>query len=132
VQRLHYLERLTDELMLDCLRDGHLLLFLAALALRCRLSLEAIWEVLLDPRGTGPAFLLRAAGIGRGEAGPILLLLAGGVPTNNEDDLVARQLETFDGMSQEEARGAISLWTVDAAYRLAVGRVSSRRRRGAA
>ncbi len=129
-QRLDQLGRLDNDMVVRALDDGLLPLFLAMLATRCRLSLDAVWEVLSDPRGNGAAFLLKSAALPREQAGPLLLSLAHGVPGANPDDTVVRQLEAFDTMTEDEARDAISLWKVDSAYRTAVGRVSSRRARG--
>lgn len=128
-QRLNGLGRLSDAFLGQALADGHLMLLLAALSVRCGLALDAVWEVLSDPRGSGPAFLLRAAAVARGEAGPILLALAPSAAGGREDEKVVRQMDMFDGMTEEEARAAISLWRVDSAYRAAVGRVGSRRAR---
>ena len=58
-----------------CSPSGMLPLFIAGLAARCGLDHGAAWEVLADPRGRGPALLLRAAGIERDEAAAILLAL---------------------------------------------------------
>jgi hypothetical protein len=131
-QRLDSRGRLDNALMVRALEEGLLPLFLAMIAVRCRMSLDAAWEILSDPRGNGAAFLLKAADLPREQAGTMLLALAHGVPGANPDDLLVRQMEAFDTMSHDEARDAISLWTVDAAYRTAVGRVSSRRSRSAA
>ena len=128
-QRLDHLGRLDTAMVARALHEGLLPLFLAMVAARCRLSVDAVWEILSDPRGNGAAFLLKAAAMPREQAGSMLLALAHGVPGANPDELVVRQLEAFDTMTEDEARDAISLWKVDSAYRAAVGRVSSRRSR---
>jgi hypothetical protein len=128
-KRLSELGRLSDHLLGRALSDGHLLFLLAGLGMRCRMSLDAVWEVLSDPRGSGPAFLLRAADVSREEAGPMLLVLASAVIGSNGDERVVQQMDLFDGTSEEEARAAISLWQIDAAYRAAITRVASRRTR---
>lgn len=127
-RRLEALEQLSDGVLARMMAEGHFLLLLAMIGLRCGLSLDAVWEVLSDPRGSGPAFLLRAAGVAREEAGPILLGLADAASAANPDGRVIHQMDLFDGMTEEEASAAISLWQVDPAYRAAVGRVGSRRR----
>lgn len=126
-RRLNALGKLDDSFLSRAVADGSLPLLLAALAVRCTLSYEAAWEVMSDPRGEGPAFLLRACDLGRDQAAPILEALAGSAPPGTEDMLLVRQVELFDRLTAEEARGAITLWQVDPAYRAAVARVSSRR-----
>ena len=65
--------------------------------------------MLADPRGRGPAILLRAAGVERDAAAAILLLLnsRGPLVSGAEGDATAEQLELFDTLDEAAAaRGA--------------------------
>ena len=60
-RRLHRAGRLGGPLLARLLGEGALPLFIAGAAVRAGLDYSAAWEVLSDPRGRGPALLLRAA-----------------------------------------------------------------------
>jgi uncharacterized protein (DUF2336 family) len=123
-RRLEALGRLGNDFIARSLAEGGLPLLLAALSLRCDLAGDAVWEVLSDPTERGAPLLLRAAGLSREEAGPILVALA--PPTvGTEDELLVRQLDIFDTHSQDEARTTLRLWQVDPAYRSAIARVAA-------
>ncbi|HEV2748033.1 MAG TPA: DUF2336 domain-containing protein [Allosphingosinicella sp.] len=127
-RRLHQSERLDDATLARLLEDGHLPLFIAGIGVRCALDYAAAWEVLSDPRGRGPALLLRSAGIGRGHAASILLVLnaRGRMFSGSEGDAAAAQLALFDATDQSEARQVLRLWQVDPGYRAAIARLSTR------
>jgi hypothetical protein len=107
-RRLAAAGRLDDAFLARALDEGGLPLFMAGVAVRTSLPLDAVWELIWDREGA-PS-LLRAAGIGREAAGAILLRLAHG----REDEAVAR-LQRFDA-----AEGSLGLWHIDPAYRTAV------------
>jgi uncharacterized protein (DUF2336 family) len=108
--------RLDDRFIVRALTEGSLPLFLAALAARTGLDFEAVWEILSAPAGRGPALLLRAAGVGRGEAGAILLVL--------DEEGAEGQLDLFDAGGEAEAAAALGLWQVDPGYRRAIARLA--------
>lgn len=112
------------------LEEGMLPLFIAGIAVRCSLDYSAAWEVFSDPEGRGPALLLRASGIGRKEAAHIFLALnsRGRFFSGLEGDAAAAQLGLFDGTSESAAREVLRLWQVDAGYRAAIARISTRTR----
>lgn len=132
-QRLQAAERLDGALLARVLSEGMLPLFIAGTAVLGGLDYAAAWEVLADPRGRGPALLLRAAGAGRDEAAQILLLLAshGPLVSGAEGEAAARQLELFDSFDEASARDVLRLWQAPAAYRAGVAKVSTRSRRPA-
>ena len=68
----------------------------------CALDQAAAWEVLSDPRGRGPALLLRAAGLERARPPRILLALNARGPlfSGAEGDAAAAQLELFDTLDR--------------------------------
>jgi hypothetical protein len=116
VRRLQQSGRLDDGFIARTIIEGSLPLFLASLALRTGLDQDAVWEVLSAPAGRGPALLLRAAGIRRGEAGAILLAL---------DEVAAEfQLDLFDTAGEEEAGATLRLWQADPFYRQAIARLA--------
>lgn len=122
--------RLDDALLLRMLDEGVLPLFVAAAAFRAALDHQAGWEVLSDPRGRGPALLLRAAGVARDPAAAILLALAsrGRLFSGAEGDAAVEQLRLFDATSDAAARETLHLWQVDPGYRAAIARLSTRAR----
>lgn len=123
-------ERLEGPDLARCLNEGLLPLFIAGIAARCSLDYGAAWEVLSDPEGRGPALLLRAAGIARKEAALILLALnsRGRLLSGLEGDAAAAQLGLFDDTPQAAALQILRLWQVDAGYRAAIARLSTRTR----
>jgi uncharacterized protein (DUF2336 family) len=110
--------RLDDAITVRALGDGGLPLFLAMLSVRAGLDTAAVWQIHLagSPRGT--ALLLRAAGIGRDEAGAILLALGA------EEAQLLAQLTIYDAATEAEARRLLTLWAADPGYRAAVARLA--------
>jgi len=128
--RLHAAGRLDGALLVRSLAEGMLPLFLAGVGTLCALDYAAAWEVLADPRGRGPAILLRAAGVEREPAAEILLLLNGRGPllSGPEGDAAAEQLGLYDTLDRDAARDVLRLWQADPGYRASVARISTRTR----
>jgi uncharacterized protein (DUF2336 family) len=129
-RRLDAAERLDGALLARALAEGMLPLFIAGLAVRCALDYAAAWEVLADPRGRGPAILLRAAGIAREPVAALLLLLnsRGPLVSGAEGDAAAEQLGLYDTLDLDAARDVLRLWQADPGYRASVARISTRAR----
>jgi hypothetical protein len=129
-RRLEAAGRLDGDLLVRCLSEGMLPFFIAGISSLCALDYAAAWEVLADPRGRGPALLLRAAGLGRDSAAAILLLLnsRGHLVSGAESDATAEQLELFDMIDEAAARDVLRLWQAHPAYRASVARISTRAR----
>jgi uncharacterized protein (DUF2336 family) len=129
-RRLERSGRLDGALLGRLLGEGSLPLFIAGGAALAGLDYSAAWEVLSDPRGRGPALLLRAAGIGRSDAAAILLVLNahGRLFSGSEADATEEQLELFDGLEEDAARDVLRLWQADPGYRASVARLSTRSR----
>jgi hypothetical protein len=117
--RLEERARLDDGLLVRAAGEGALPLLLAGLSLRTGLGPEALWELLPDASGRGPAIVLRAAHLEREAAAAILLHLAG------REEAVGGQLDIYDGLDAQQARHHILLWSLDPAYRAAVARLAS-------
>jgi hypothetical protein len=98
----------------------------------CGMESAAAWEVLSDPRGRGPALLLRAAGIERDEAAAILFALnaRGPLLSGAEGDATAAQIDLYDTVDRPSAQEVLRLWQADPAYRASVARISTRARPG--
>ena len=128
--RLQQAGRLNGESLARALADGMLPLFVAGIATLCALDQVAAWEVLSDPRGRGPALLLRAAGLEREQAAAILLALnaRGPLLSGAEGEATASQLELFDTVDRGAAQDVLRLWQADPAYRASVARISTRAR----
>ena len=90
--------------------------------------------MLSDPRGRGPALLLRAAGVGRDESAAILLALnsRGALFSGVEGEAAAAQLELYDSIDDASAQEVLRLWQAHPAYRASVARISTRVRSAAA
>lgn len=133
-RRLQAAGRLDGALLAHALGEGMLPLFIAAVAVRAGLDHIAAWEILSDPRGRGPALLLRAAGLPRDEAAAILLLLntRGRLFSGAEGDAAAEQLDLYDSLDEGTAAEVLRLWQADPAYRASVARLSTRSRGGVA
>lgn len=133
-RRLHGAGRLDGALLSRVLSEGMLPVFIAGLGVLAGLSHGAAWEVLSDPRGRGPALLLRAAAIARDDAAAILLLLntRGRLFSGAEGDAAAEQLDLYDSIDETAAAEVLRLWQGDPAYRTSVARISTRARASAA
>jgi uncharacterized protein (DUF2336 family) len=129
-RRLHAAGRLDGDLLARTLSEAMLPFFIAGVSALCALDYAAAWEVLADPRGRGPALLLRAAGIGREAAAAILLLLnsRGHLVSGAEGDAAAEQLDLYDTVDEAAARDVLRLWQAHPAYRSSVARISTRAR----
>ncbi len=129
-QRLHAAGRLDGETLSRILSEGMLPFFIAGVSALCALDYAAAWEVLADPRGRGPALLLKAAGVEREAAAAILFFLnsRGHLVSGAEGDAVAAQLDLFDTVDQGSAREVLRLWQAHPAYRASVARISTRAR----
>ena len=129
-RRLHALGRLDDPILVRALAEGLLPLFIAGLATLAGLEHGAAWEVIADPRGRGPAILLRAAGVARDAAAHILFVAnsRGPLVSGVEGDATAAQLDTFDSLDPAGAADILRLWRADPGYRASVARVSTRAR----
>ena len=129
-QRLYRSGRLEGSVLARIAAEGVLPFFIAALSVLCALDHVATWEVLSDPRGRGPALLLRAAAVERERAAAILLALNEHGPfiTGLEGDAVAAQLELFDTLDQPAAQDVLKLWQAHPSYRASVARISTRAR----
>jgi hypothetical protein len=125
-RRLDELGRLTDHNLHRTLQEGLLPLFVAGIGQRVGLLYDPVWEVLSDPRGLGPAILLRAGEVGRNHAAAILLALGSGTTVGRDGELVEDQLDIFEGTDEAVARDVLRLWQVDPGYRAAVARLSTR------
>ena len=132
--RLQHDGRLDGAALARIIADGVLPFFIAGLSVLCGLDQAAAWEVLADPRGRGPALLIRAAGVARGEAAAILLALnsRGAHFSGQEGDAAAAQLELYDTIDEASAREVLRLWQAHPAYRSSVARISTRVRSAAA
>ena len=130
VRRLQQGGRLDGSFLARTLSEGLLPLFIAGAGALAGLDHAAAWEVLSDPRGRGPALLLRATAISRDEVAAILLLLntRGRLFSGSEGDAAAGQLELYDSLDEGSAAEVLRLWQADPAYRASVARLSTRAR----
>lgn len=129
-QRLAGTGRLDGAILVRMLAEGMLPLFIAGAATLCGLDYAAAWEVIADPRGRGPAILLRAGGVEREEAAAILLLANSNGPwlSGAEGDATIAQVELYDSLDRASALEVLRLWRAAPGYRAAVARVSTRAR----
>ena len=129
-RRLSRLDRLDGAMLERILSEGMLPLFIAGAATLTGMDYGAAWEVIADPRGRGPAILLRAAGVEREAAAAILLVAnsRGPLVSGAEGDAAAAQLDLYDSLDQASAEEVLRLWRADPGYRAAVARVSTRAR----
>jgi len=129
-RRLHAAGRLDGDLLARALAEGTLPLFIAGVSALCALDYAAAWEVFADPRGRGPALLLKAGAVEREPAAAILLLLSsrGPLVSGAEGEAAAAQLDLYDTLDEAGARDVLRLWQADPGYRASVARISTRAR----
>jgi uncharacterized protein (DUF2336 family) len=127
---LHRSGRLDGPALSRIAAEGLLPFFIAGLSVLCALDHNATWEVLSDPRGRGPALLLRAAGVERSDVAAILLTLNAKGPlfSGAEGDAAAEQLELYDTIDDASAKDVLRLWQAHPSYRASVARISTRAR----
>jgi uncharacterized protein (DUF2336 family) len=123
-QRLGEAGRLDGAAFLAAITGGTLPLFLAALSVRTGLAYASVWDVLSDPARRGIVYLLRAAGIDRREAAAILIAL----DSAPDEAGLASAIDLFDVTNEAAARRALSLWSLDPAYRAALVRIGDPRK----
>jgi len=125
-------QRLDGTTLCRMAEEGMLPLFIAGISVLCGLESAAAWEVLSDPRGRGPALLLRAAGIQREVAAAILFALnaRGPLLSGTEGDATAAQIDLYDTVDRASAQEVLRLWQADPAYRASIARISTRARSG--
>ena len=128
-RQLRRAERLEGADLSVMLEEGLLPLFVAGLAVRCAIDAMSAWEILSDPQGKGPAFLLRGASLSRSDAAAILLSLnsRGRLFSGPEGDAAVAQVELFDGIDESAAAAVLRIWQADPGYRAAIARLSTRR-----
>jgi uncharacterized protein (DUF2336 family) len=117
---LHGAGRLDGAAIAGFLLEGTLPLFLAGLSAATGIGYDAVWDILSDPAERGPATLLAAAGLDRQQAGDVLLCLA----AQPVEARLVRQIAIFETLDPAVAARALSLWSLDPAYRQAVLRLS--------
>lgn len=129
-RRLHLARRIDGPFLVRVIEGGFLPLFIASLAMLCRLDPQAIWEIYSDPRGRGPVLLVRAAGIEREEAASLFFVLASRGPAFSglEGEQASEQLELYDTIDTASARDVLRLWQANPAYRSSIARISTRSR----
>jgi uncharacterized protein (DUF2336 family) len=115
--------RLDGGVIVTTLMEGTLPLFIAGLSAAAGIGYAAVWDILTDPAGGGPVFLLRASGLSRQQAAEALIALA----EQPDDDRLVAQIGLFDATDPSDAARALSLWSLDPAYREAVLRLSEAR-----
>ncbi len=132
-QRLQAAGRLDGALLVGAMGEGLLPLVIAGLGTLCALDYASAWEVLADPRGRGPALLVKAAEIDRAAAADLLLRLnsRGHLLSGTEGEATAAQLDLYDQWDRDGARDVLRLWQADPGYRASIARISTRSRSSA-
>lgn len=123
VHRLHELGRLDGAFAAHALAASGLPLFLASIAFRCGIGMDAAWEMFCDPRRVGAPLLMRAAGLDRNQAAESLVILST-TASADEEDILERQLRVFDSCSDANAQDTLQFWRADPTYRAAVRRLA--------
>ncbi len=116
---LHAAGRLDGAALAGFLMEGTLPLFLAGLSARTGIAYEAVWDILSEPEGRGAVTLLAAAGLDRQQAGDVLLCLA----AQPVEARLVRQITWFETLDADLAAQALSMWSLDPAYRQALLRL---------
>jgi hypothetical protein len=106
--------RLDGAMIARTLAEAHLSLFLAAVALRTGLTVDAAWELVSEPTGRGTILLLKAAGASREEAAAIFLAL------QYPEQRLRERLDDFDSVSAEAEARLLALWRAHPGYRAAL------------
>ena len=114
IRALERARRLDGPMLARTLAEANLSLFLAALALRTALPVEAAWELLSEPSGRGTVLLLKASGLGREDAAAVFLAL------HTPEHQLEERLGAFESVSAEDEARLLTLWRADSAYRAAL------------
>jgi hypothetical protein len=115
-RRLHGAGQLDGAAIAGFLLEGTMPLFVAGLSAATGIAGHAVWDVLSGPDERGPVYLLAAAGLDRQQTGDALLLLS----VQPIEDRLVRQISLFETLDADAAARALSMWTLDPAYRQAL------------
>ena len=113
------------------LAEGMLPLFIAGLATLTGLEHDAAWEVIADPRGRGPALLLRAAGVGRARPPPRSCSSPTAAARSSRAPRATPPPPSSNCSTasiRRAPREVLRLWRADPGYRASVARISTRAR----
>ncbi|MBZ6378715.1 hypothetical protein B5C34_11460 [Pacificimonas flava] len=120
MQRLEEREELTDGFVLRLVAEGEVLLAVAALAVRGRVSTGTAWVLLLRGEPDVQAAYLAATGFGNQAGARIIALLrwAGG---RDEDyrQAVRGAKDAFDRLDRDDANASLEWWRLNREFRLA-------------
>ncbi len=110
--------RLTEDFLVQVLRQGEISLFEACFAKATNLELGLASQMLYDPGGEGLAFACRAAGFKRATFATIFELTGRSVSADGPLDTrrVSQATEFFDWLKPDHAIAVIKRWRRDASY----------------
>lgn len=121
-KRLQELGELTDDFLLQVLRQQRIPLFVAGVCERAQIDSRTGWQIISDRNPESFIVLARAIGMSRDVMARIALLLC---QVNNpaafqRPDLLQNIVKLFDELDSNKAERVLKLWQRDASYVLAI------------
>lgn len=123
VARLAEIGELNHGFMMDALEQGHVDLFLAALATLCYLDLSAAQRIVFDPAGEGLALACKATGFDRRQFQTIYLWTRLPQKTGHRRSILKQLLKLYDTVSVKTAQRSLTYWKRNTEYLSAVQKV---------
>ncbi|TQL16544.1 uncharacterized protein DUF2336 [Zymomonas mobilis] len=114
---LHKYKKLSDDFILQSALGGHIVLVVAALAIRSSVSHHLLWNIVLDGDGSPLLLLLKAIGMERQTSIALTIQVT---EHSLDEHLLTERINAFDSLSELEADKALALWRLDECYREAI------------
>lgn len=116
VEGLADAQELGERFLVQSLRGGKVILFLAGLSRLCRLEMRTVRRILFDPGHELLAIACRAVGFERSTFAAIHVLSRQGAGGANPVTDMREAVKFFDGASPVRARAVLRYWRADAEY----------------
>ena len=114
VHRLETMGQLTENFLVQTLRDGRIDVFLSALARKSQLDIRAARRAFFDRGAEGLAIVCKASGFDRSTFASLLLLRhkAGDGAKVMAASVVERMLSTYTSLSETHAKRVLRFWMI--------------------
>jgi uncharacterized protein (DUF2336 family) len=126
VKRLAELGELNDRFLVQCLRQGRIVVFVAGLAKLCDIDAKLARRIAFERGGEGLAVACKAIGIERPAFASIFLLTrpASDDSRTRDPGVLSNTLRLYDSMDDKQATATLRYWQREPGYVAAVRRIA--------
>jgi uncharacterized protein (DUF2336 family) len=118
--RLHELGELGDDFLVQALTQGHLALFISALAVRAAADLDVVWRAVADRGRYSLLVLLRAIEVADAATATIIERLDADQPLMRTPAAQRAMLAAYGELDLADAQRLLREWRLDTGYRVAI------------